>query len=52
MNSKINYIIENEFITNNNNEDIIEIFNKKLATIILNHEKKNLKGCNFEQSAL
>lgn len=48
MKQEINYIIENEFITNiENKEDFIELFNKKLATIILNLEN-NLRGCNSD----
>ena len=48
MEKEINYIIENEFITNvENEEDFIELFNKKLAMIFLNLENK-LSGCNFE----
>ena len=48
MNNEINYIIENEIITNvENEEDFIELFNKKLAMIILNLEN-NLGGCNCE----
>ncbi len=48
MNKEINYIIENEFITNvENKEDFIELFNKKLANIILNLENK-LRGCNSD----
>jgi len=39
MNKNIHYIIENKIITNiENKEDFIELFNKKLATIILNIE--------------
>lgn len=39
MNKEINYIIENEIITDvENEEDFVEIFNKKLAMIILNLE--------------
>ena len=44
MNNEINYFIENEIITNE--EDFIELFNKKLALIILNLEN-NLEGCNY-----
>ena len=48
MNNEINYIIENEIITDIENEkDFIELFNKKLALIILNLEN-NLGGCNCE----
>ena len=48
MEKEINYIIQNEFITNlENEEDFIELFNKKLAMIILNLENK-LRGCNSE----
>lgn len=48
MNKEINYIIKNEFITNvENEEDFIELFNKKLAVFILNLENK-LGGCNCE----
>ena len=48
MEKEINYIIENEFITNvENEEDFIELFNKKLAMIFLNLENKQ-RGCNFE----
>ena len=47
MNNEINYIIGNEFITDiENEEDFIELFNKKLATIILNIEN-NLEGYNY-----
>ena len=47
MEKEINYIIQNEFITNlENEEDFIELFNKKLATIILNLEN-NLEGYNY-----
>lgn len=47
MNKEINYIIENEFITNvENEEDFTELFNKKLAMIILNLEN-NLEGYNY-----
>ena len=43
----INYIIENKFITNaKTEEELIEIFNKKWATIILSLESK-LGGCNL-----
>ena len=43
-----NYIITNEIITNiENEEDFIELFNKKLAMIILNLENK-LRDCNSE----
>ena len=39
MNNEINYIIENKIITDvKNEEDFIELFNKKLALIILNLE--------------
>lgn len=52
MKEEINYIIENEIITNIENEDdFIELFNKKLATIILNQENL-LRRCNYEESAL
>ena len=48
MEKEINYIIQNEFITDiKNEEDFIELFNKKLAMIILNLENK-LRGCNSE----
>lgn len=48
MEQEINYIIQNEFITDIENEkDFIELFNKKLAMIILNLENK-LRGCNSE----
>jgi len=48
MEKEINYIIQNEFITDiENEEDFIELFNKKLAMIILNLENK-LRGCNSE----
>lgn len=48
MEKEINYIIQNEFITDTENEeDFIELFNKKLAMIILNLENK-LRGCNSE----
>lgn len=48
MKQEINYIVENEFITNvENEEQFIELFNKKLATIILNIEN-NFGGCNFD----
>ena len=48
MDKEINYIIQNVFITDiENEEDFIELFNKKLATIILNLENK-LRGCNSE----
>lgn len=41
MKKEVNYIIENEIITNVENEkDFIELFNKKLATIILNLENE------------
>lgn len=44
---KINYIMENKIITNAlNEEDFIELFNKKLATIILNLEN-DLKNGNY-----
>ena len=47
MNNEINYIIENEIITNVENEgDFIELFNKKLALIILNQEN-NLEVYNY-----
>ena len=46
MGKKVNYIIENKIITNiENEENFIELFNKKLATIILNLENE-LSGCN------
>ena len=39
--NEINYIIENKFITNaKTEEELIEIFNKKWATIILSLESK------------
>ena len=39
MEKKINYIVENKIVTNvENKKDFIELFNKKLATIILNIE--------------
>jgi len=45
--NEINYIIENEFITNaKTEEELIEIFNKKWATIILSLESK-FGGCNL-----
>lgn len=48
MEQEINYIIQNEFITNvENEEDFIDLFNKKLAIIILNLENK-LRGCNYD----
>jgi len=48
MEKEINYIVQNEFITDiENEEDFIELFNKKLAIIILNLENK-LRGCNSE----
>ena len=48
MEKEINYIIQNEFTTNlENEEDFIELFNQKLAMIILNLENK-LRGCNSE----
>ena len=48
MGQEINYIIQNEFITNvENEEDFIDLFNKKLAMIILNLENK-LRGCNYD----
>ena len=48
MEKEINYIIQNEFITDiENEEDFIELFNKKLAMIILNLENK-LRGCNYD----
>lgn len=48
MEQEINYIIQNEFITNvENEEDFIDLFNKKLAMIILNLENK-LSGCNYD----
>lgn len=48
MKKEINYIIQNEFITDiEDEEDFIELFNKKLATIILNLENK-LRCCNSE----
>ncbi len=48
MEQEINYIIQNEFITNvENEEDFIDLFNKKLAMIILNLENK-LRGCNYD----
>ena len=47
MNNEINYFIENKIITNvENEEDFIELFNKKLALIILNLEN-NLGKCNY-----
>lgn len=46
MEKEVNYIIENKIITNvENEEDFIELFNKKLTTIILNLENE-LRGCN------
>ncbi len=46
MGKEVNYIIENKIITNTlNKEDFIELFNKKLAVIILNLE--NVSDCNF-----
>jgi len=48
MEKEINYIVQNEFITDiENEEDFIELFNKKLAMIFLNLEN-NLRGCNSE----
>ena len=48
MEQEINYIIQNQFITNvENEEDFIDLFNKKLAMIILNLENK-LRGCNYD----
>lgn len=48
MKQEINYIVENEIITNvENEEQFIELFNKKLATIILNIEN-NFGGCNSD----
>ena len=48
MEKEINYIITNEFITDiENEEDFIELFNKKLDMIFLNLEN-NLRGCNSE----
>ena len=45
--NEINYIIENKFITNTKTEEeLIEIFNKKWATIILSLESK-FGGCNL-----
>ena len=45
--NEINYIIENKFITNaQTEEELIEIFNKKWANIILNLESK-FGGCNI-----
>ena len=36
---KVNYIIQNELVSDTNDlEDLIEIFNKKLAVIISNAE--------------
>ena len=47
MNNEINYIIENEIITDvENEEDFIDLFNKKLALIILNLEN-NLGESNY-----
>ncbi len=47
MYSKVNYIIENKIITNvESKEEFIELFNKKLATIILNLENE-LSDNNF-----
>lgn len=47
MEKEVNYIIENKIITNlENKEDFIELFNKKLAAIILNLEN-DLGGCNI-----
>ena len=41
MKKETKYIIENEIIANEENQTcLIEIFNKKLATIILNIENK------------
>ena len=46
MGKKVNYIIKNKITTNiENEENFIELFNKKLATIILNLENE-LRGCN------
>ena len=47
MEKKVNYIIENKIITNTlNEEEFIELFNKKLVIIILNIEN-NLKNHNY-----
>ena len=46
MGKKVNYIIEKKIITNiEHEENFIELFNKKLATIILNLENE-LRSCN------
>ena len=48
MKEEINYIVENEIITNIENEDdFIELFNQKLAIIILNQENL-LRNCISE----
>ena len=47
MEKEVNYIIENKIITNTlNEEEFIELFNKKLVIIILNIEN-NLKNHNY-----
>ncbi len=46
MEKEVNYIVENKIITNTlNKKDFIELFNKKLAAIILNLEN-DLKNGN------
>ena len=46
MEKEVNYIVENKIITNTlNEEDFIELFNKKLSAIILNLEN-DLKNGN------
>ena len=45
MNEQVKYIIENEIIYEDEN-DITDMFNKKLAMIILSLEE-NLGGCNI-----
>ena len=40
-------VIENEILTNAKNEDeLIEIFNNKLATLILYYQEKGEKHCD------
>ena len=44
MKKKVNYVVENRIITNfKNDEDLIELFNKKIAIIILNIENNLMK---------
>ena len=46
MEKEVNYIIENKIITNlENEEDFTDLFNIKLAAIILILEN-DLRGCN------